>query len=81
LDRQLERNSVTTNNAVEFMWEAGKQVDRLWVYQFAERNKDKIAVHETVLMEKERHEVSMDDLEGYFETVNMHLKDAPPLFV
>jgi hypothetical protein len=63
LHRQLERNPVTADDAFEFAQETGKQVDRFWVYQFFERSKDKFAVHEAVLMEKERCEVSADDLE------------------
>jgi hypothetical protein len=81
LRRQLERNRVTTNDAIEFVREAGKQVDRFWVYRFVECNKDKLAVQETVLMEKERRAVSADDLERHFEAVGVHLKDVPLLFV
>jgi hypothetical protein len=74
LRRQLERNPVTIGDAFEFMREAGKRIERFWVYRFVERNKDKPVVHEAVLMEKGRHDVSAHDTERYFEIVGMHLK-------
>jgi hypothetical protein len=46
-----------------------------------ERSKEKLAVQESVFIEKERYEVSADDLERYFETVGMHLRDVPSLFM
>jgi hypothetical protein len=78
---QLERNPVTADDIFELMREAGKQVDRFWVCRFIGRNKYKLAVHEAVLLEKERHKVSAGNLERYFETVGMYLKDVPSFFV
>jgi hypothetical protein len=76
---QFERNPVTANDAIEFMREAGKHADRSWVYRCFDCSKGKLAVYEAVLMEKEQREVSADDLERYFETVDVHLKDFPSL--
>jgi hypothetical protein len=81
LHRQLERNPLRTDDGTRFLPEAGKQVDRFCVHRFIERDKDKLAVHGAVLMKKERHEVSTDDLGCYIETVDVHLKDIPLLFV
>jgi hypothetical protein len=57
------------------------QVDRFWVTRFGERNNNKLALQEAVLIEKERHKVLGDDLKRYFEAVDSHLKKVPSLFV
>jgi hypothetical protein len=80
LRRQPERNAVTIDDVFDFIREAGKQVDRLWVSRFVKRNNNESVVYKTVLVQKERREMSADDLEHYFETVGLHLKDVPSLF-
>jgi hypothetical protein len=72
--RQLERNPITINHAIEFMREAGKQADRLCVYRLLEHQKNSTEVHKTVLMEKELNKVSADGLEGYLKVIGVHLK-------
>jgi hypothetical protein len=81
LTRQAERNPMTVEDVIEFMARDGRQVDRFWVYRFVEHNADKLALHEAVLLEEARQQVSADDLTRYFDVAAAHLNDVPSLFV
>jgi hypothetical protein len=81
LRHQPERNPVTVEESIEFLGEQGMQVDRSWMTRFVEHNESKLALQETVSIEKERHEISVDDLKRYFPTVDSSLKKVPSLFV
>jgi hypothetical protein len=56
-------------------------VDRFWVYRFVEHNADKLGLHEVVLLEEARQQVSADDLMPYFDDIATHLNGVPSLFV
>jgi hypothetical protein len=57
------------------------QVDRFWVRRFVERNSNTFVFKQTKLLEKARHEMSVDNLKRYFDAVAIHLKTVPSTFV
>jgi hypothetical protein len=57
------------------------QVDRFWVRRFAERNDETLTLQQARLLEKDRHEISEDDLNRYFHAITIQLQNVSSLFV
>jgi hypothetical protein len=57
------------------------QGDRFWVWRFVEYKSERLAVQEAQLLEKERHEISEDDLNRYFDAIKIQLQNLPLMFI
>jgi hypothetical protein len=71
--RQSEKNLVTVQDAIDFRHDNRVQVDKFWVRRFVERNSETLALQHARLLKKERHEISEDDLNRYFDAVTIQL--------
>jgi hypothetical protein len=59
----------------------GLQIDRFWVYRFIKRNGETLTKQAARSLEKERHEVSEQDIKSYFDAIVLYLQKVPSLFV
>jgi hypothetical protein len=57
------------------------QVDRVWVWRFVQRNSETLTLQRARLLEKDRHKISEDDLNHYFDAVTIQLQNIPSPFV
>jgi hypothetical protein len=65
LSPAIRKNSVTVQDAIDFMHDNRVQVDRFWVRRFGEHNSETLTLQHARLLEKERHEISEDHLNHY----------------
>jgi hypothetical protein len=66
---------------IDFMAQNGTQTNRFWTNRFVKRNNNVLLIQTANLLEKERHNVSEEDLRNYFATVSIQLEKVPSLFV
>jgi hypothetical protein len=81
LFRQSQKSPVTIQDAIDFLNENGVQVDRFGVWRFVDRNSEVFTFQQAISLEKDRHDVSSDDLKRYFEAMMVHLRTVPSIFV
>jgi hypothetical protein len=62
---------------IDYLAEKSIFVNRFWVSCFVRRHSDKLAVQRAKPLEKERHEVSAEDLKAYLERITAHLTSTP----
>jgi hypothetical protein len=79
--RQAEKWTGRIQDPIDFRSENNVQVDGFWVPRFVERNRAILAFQKAKLLEKERREVSAEDMKRYFEAVSMHVQNVPSIFV
>jgi hypothetical protein len=56
-------------------------VDRFWVRNFVMRPKEQLCFQKARVLEKDRHDVSPDEVRSYFDTVAGQLKAIPSPFM
>jgi hypothetical protein len=56
-------------------------VDRLWVRNFVMRHKEQLCFQRARVLEKDRHDVSPDEVRSYFDTVAGQLEAIPSPFM
>jgi hypothetical protein len=56
-------------------------VDRFWVRNFVMRHKEQLCFQKARVLEKDRHDVSPDEVRSYFDAVAGQLKAIPSPFV
>jgi hypothetical protein len=56
-------------------------VDRFWVRHFVVRHKEQLCFQKAYVLEKDRHDVSPDEVRSYFDTVASQQKAIPSPFV
>jgi hypothetical protein len=78
LSRQAENDPVTIQDAIDFMNHNGLQIDGFWVHRFIKRNGETLRKQTVRLLEKERHEVSEQDIKSYFDAIVLHLQNFHP---
>jgi hypothetical protein len=81
LPRQAENDPVTIQDAIDFMNQNGLQIDRFWVYRFIKRNGETFTKQTAILSEKERREVSEQNIKSYSDAIVLHLQKVPSVFV
>jgi hypothetical protein len=59
----------------------GFQINRFWVYRFIKSNGETLAKQTARLLEKERHEISEQDMKSYFDAIVLDLQKVPSFFV
>jgi hypothetical protein len=64
--QQAERHPASTEDVIDYMREAGKQIDRFWVNRFMERNAEKLALRQAAFLEGDRHNISPDEIKADF---------------
>jgi hypothetical protein len=74
----LRRQPVMFAHMTDYLAEKLVFVERFGVCHFVHRQSEKIAVQRAKLLEKERHEVSVEDLKTYFANITAHLTSVPP---
>jgi hypothetical protein len=77
LNRQHERVFVTFSDVIDFLNSKCIAVDRFWVRHFVQRQKERLCVQKTTMLEKDRHNVSLDDMKRNFETLAGQVKSNP----
>jgi hypothetical protein len=80
LRRQQERQSVTFSDVIDYLGEKSVVTDRFWVYRFVSRHGQMLAVQRVKYLEKDRHDVSADDIRVYFESISAQLTSIPSAF-
>jgi hypothetical protein len=80
LRRQQERQLVTFSDVIDYLGEKLIVVDRFWVYQFVSRHIQMLALQWANYLEKDRHDVSADDIRVSFESINAQLTSIPSEF-
>jgi hypothetical protein len=80
LRRQQERQPVTFSDVIDCLGDKSIVVDRFWVYRFASRHSQMLAVQRAKYLEKDRHDVSADDIRVYFESIRGQLTSTPSAF-
>jgi hypothetical protein len=66
---------------VDFMAQNGTQINRFWINRFLKRNNNVLTIQTANLLEKERYNVSEEDLCNYFDTMSIQFEKFPSLFV
>jgi hypothetical protein len=56
-------------------------VDRFWVRSFVMRHREQLCFQKAPVLEKDRHDVSLDEVRIHFDTVAGQLKAIPSPFV
>jgi hypothetical protein len=72
---------VTIQAMIDFMAQNATQINRFWINRFAKRSNNVLTIQMATRFEKERRNVSEQDLRNYFDTVSIQLKTIPALFV
>jgi hypothetical protein len=75
-----ENDTVTVQDAIDFMNQNGLQIDRFWVYRFIKRNGEALKKQTAKLLEKERDEVSEQHSKSHSDAIVLHLQKVPSLF-
>jgi hypothetical protein len=52
----------------------GLQIDRFWVSRFIKRNRETFTKQTARSLEKERHEISEQDIKSYFDAISLYLQ-------
>jgi hypothetical protein len=81
LTRQHERAPATFTDVIDFLKTKGVAVDRFWVRHFVQRQQERLCAQKAKILDKERHDVSPDDVRRYFQTLDGQLKSIPSAFV
>jgi hypothetical protein len=80
LRRQQEQQPVTFFDVIDYLGEKSIVVDRFWVHRFVDRQSQMLAVQRAKCLEKDRHDVSADDIRVYFESISAQLTSIPSAF-
>jgi hypothetical protein len=80
LRRQQERQPVTFSDVIDSLGEKSIVVDRFWVYRFVGQHGQMLSVQRAKYFEKDRHDVSADDIRVYFESISAQLTPIPSAF-
>jgi hypothetical protein len=72
-----ERRPVTFFDVIGYLAEKLIFVNRFWVHCFMRRHSAKFAVQRAKYLEKERHDVSAEDLKAYSASMTAHLTSVP----
>jgi hypothetical protein len=80
LSRQHDRIPATFSEIIDFRKAKGVIVDRFWIQHFVQRQKKRLCIQKTKVLEKDRHNVSAADIKRYFETFAGHTKSNPSEF-
>jgi hypothetical protein len=56
-------------------------MNRFWINRFVKRNNNVLTIRPLNLLEKERHNVSEEDLRNYVDTMSIRFEKIPSLFV
>jgi hypothetical protein len=81
LTRQQDKAHVTVSDMVSLLAVQEVNVDRFWVRNFVMRHKEQLCFQRARVFEKDRHDVSPDEVRSYFDTVAGQLKAIPSRFV
>jgi hypothetical protein len=81
LTRQDERAPATFPDISDFLNSKGVAVDRFWVRSFLPRQRERLCVQKTTMPEKDRQNVSPDDIKRCFETLARQVKSIPSVFL
>jgi hypothetical protein len=81
LTRQHDKAPVTVSDMINHLAVHDVNVDRLWVRNFVMRHKERLCFQKARVLEKDRHDVSPDEVRSYFDTVAGQLKAIPSPFV
>jgi hypothetical protein len=63
------------------MAQNGTQINRFWINRSVKRKNNVFTIQTANLLEKERHNISEEDVRNYFDTVLVQLKKISSLFV
>jgi hypothetical protein len=74
-------NQVTIQAAIDFMTQNHSQINRFEINRFVKRNNNVLTIQTANLLEKERHQVSEEDLRYYFDTVSIQSEKVPSLLL
>jgi membrane carboxypeptidase/penicillin-binding protein len=75
----MEKSHVTIQAAIDLMAQNGTQINWFWINRFVKRNGNVFTIQTANLLEKERHNVSEEDLRNYFDTMSIQFKTVPSL--
>jgi hypothetical protein len=81
LTRRHDKAPVTVFDMINLLAVQDVNVDRLWVKNFVMRHKEQLCFQKARVLENDRHDVSPDEVRGYFDTVAGQLKAIPSPFV
>jgi hypothetical protein len=81
LTRQHDKAHVTVSDMSNILAVQDVNVDRFWVRNFVMRHKEQLYFQKARVLEKDRHDVSPDEVRSYFDTVAGQLKTIPSPFV
>jgi hypothetical protein len=81
LTRQHDRAPATVSGVIDFLSAQGVTVDRFWVRNFVQREKQQLCHQTARVLEKDRGNVSPDDIKQYFETLSVHIRLITSAFV
>jgi hypothetical protein len=79
--QQAERYLASVEDVIDSMREAGKQVGRIWVSQFAKRNAEKLALPQATVLEADRRNVHPDEIRANFDCCKDQPKTIPLMFI
>jgi hypothetical protein len=77
LRHQQERQLVTFFDVIDYLAEKSIFVNHFLVSRFVRRHSEKFTVQRAKYLEKERYQVSDEDLKAYFSSINAHLTLVP----
>jgi hypothetical protein len=81
LKTQHDRTPATFVDVIDFLQAKGVTVDRFWVRHFVQRQQKRLCIQKAKLLEKDRHDVSPDDVKRYFDILAGQITSIPSAFV